>query len=54
LLLHQWKAQDALDADPVLRGTTLDFADKRSLLLLKRSKDAISELFLNMRELRCG
>ena len=33
LLLHQWKAKDALDADPVLRGATLDFTDKRNLML---------------------
>jgi hypothetical protein len=33
LLLHQWKAQEALNADPVLRAATLDFADKRNLLL---------------------
>jgi len=33
LLLHQWKAQEALQADAVLRGATLDFTDKRNLLL---------------------
>ncbi len=33
LLLHQWKAKDALDADPVLCGATLDFTDKRNLML---------------------
>ena len=33
LLLHQWKAQEALNADPVLRAGTLDFTDKRNLLL---------------------
>jgi predicted NACHT family NTPase len=33
LLLHHWKAKDALDADPVLCGATLDFTDKRNLML---------------------
>jgi predicted NACHT family NTPase len=33
LLLHQWQVQGAFDADPVLRGATLDFRDKRNLLL---------------------
>lgn len=33
LLLHQWKAEEALQADPDLKGARLDFADKRGLLL---------------------
>lgn len=33
LLLHQWKTDDALKADPVLRNATLDYKDKRGLML---------------------
>jgi predicted NACHT family NTPase len=58
LLLHQWKAQDAMDADPVLRGATLDFADKRSLLLrvaytMQSSEFGLAGNLIDERTLEC-